>query len=93
MNTQIIELPLEQIRLGKNMRTFYQEDGVQGLADSLEEVGLLAPILVREAPDGFYEKSAGGATKRPSLRNIRHYQQLFSVKPSVASSTGGEPPA
>ncbi|NLM38888.1 MAG: ParB/RepB/Spo0J family partition protein [Firmicutes bacterium] len=77
MNTQIIELPLEQIRLGKNMRTFYQEDGVQGLADSLEEVGLLAPILVREAPDGFYELVAG--RRRYEAAKLKEYPTLPAI--------------
>jgi ParB family chromosome partitioning protein len=49
---------MDQIQPGKNMRTFYREDGVQGLADSMEEVGLLAPVLVRQVGDA-YELVAG----------------------------------
>ena len=40
LDEYVVELPMDQIQPGKNMRTFYREDGVQGLADSMEEVGL-----------------------------------------------------
>lgn len=68
MSTQIVQLPISAVRLGKSMRTFYHEDGVQGLADSMEEVGLLSPILVREV-DGQYELIAGRRRYEAARRN------------------------
>lgn len=76
MNTQIVELPIEEIRVGKNMRTFYQEDGVQGLADSMEEVGLLSPVLVREV-DGCYELVAG--RRRYEAAKLKGYTTLPAI--------------
>jgi len=76
MAKQIVELPLEKIRLGKNLRTFHQEGGVQGLADSLEEVGLLAPILVK--PDGEDYLLVAG-TRRYEAAKYNGYQTIPAI--------------
>ncbi|NLM54044.1 MAG: ParB/RepB/Spo0J family partition protein, partial [Firmicutes bacterium] len=76
MNTQIVELSIDQIRLGNSMRSFYQEEGVQGLADSMEEVGLLAPILVRQVGD-HYELVTGRRRYEAARRN--GYETISAV--------------
>ena len=48
---------MDQIQPGRTCG-LSTEDGVQGLADSMEEVGLLAPVLVRQVGDA-YELVAG----------------------------------
>lgn len=40
-------------------RTAFDEEGLQELADSLREVGLLQPVLVRPLEEGSYELVAG----------------------------------
>lgn len=56
---------LRQLRLGeivpnrRQPRGEFDEQGIEELAQSLQRVGMLQPILVRSLPDGRYELIAG----------------------------------
>jgi len=68
------ELPIAAIRPNQYQpRDQFDEESIGSLADSIREVGVLQPILVRPAGDG-YELIAGErrwrAAKRVGLRNI-----------------------
>src|SRR2546421_9318948 len=57
---ELRELPVELISPSpKQPRRGFDEDGLQGLAGSLEEQGVLQPVLVRPLPGGTYELVAG----------------------------------
>src|SRR3989440_4641921 len=57
---ELRELPVELISPSpKQPRRGFDEDGLQGLAGSLEERGVLQPVLVRPVPGGTYELVAG----------------------------------
>jgi ParB family chromosome partitioning protein len=50
----IIELPVASIRRHpQQIRKEYARDGIEGLARSIEEVGLLQPVLVKESAGGY----------------------------------------
>ncbi len=50
----IREIPLDQIRSNPScLRKEFLEDSIEELAGSIEEIGLLQPILVKTAGDGF----------------------------------------
>ncbi len=54
------EIPTDKIRAGKyQARAQFDEADIAELAESISSEGLLQPILVRQAPDGFYELMAG----------------------------------
>jgi ParB family chromosome partitioning protein len=57
---QLRELPLELITPNaRQPRERFDDDTLQGLADSLRERGVLQPILVRPKPGGRFELIAG----------------------------------
>lgn len=59
-NTPITTLPIEQINLPKSQpRRYFDEEKLQSLANSIKEVGLLEPIVVRKIEDDKYELIAG----------------------------------
>lgn len=50
--TAIVDVPLGQIRAGNNDRTAFEPRALEGLAESIRELGLLQPITVRPcSPD------------------------------------------
>lgn len=55
-------------------RRAFDEETLEGLSDSIRELGVLQPVLVRELEDGGYELIAGErrlrAAKRAGLRTI-----------------------
>lgn len=72
------ELPIEQVRPNpRQPRTVFDEDDLRELADSIGEVGLLQPIVVRPVGDEHFELVAGerrlrattlsGATTIPAI--------------------------
>jgi len=68
------ELPIELVRPNHlQPRRSFDEDTLAGLVDSVKELGILQPILVRESGDG-YELIAGErrlrAAKRAGMRTI-----------------------
>lgn len=68
------ELPIDLVRPNHlQPRRMFDEDTLEGLAESIKEVGILQPVLVRESADG-YELIAGErrlrAAKRAGLRTI-----------------------
>jgi len=70
----LVEVPIETIRPNPMQpRRSFDEESLEGLSDSIKEVGVLQPVLVRELDDG-YELIAGErrlrAAKRAGLRVI-----------------------
>lgn len=68
------DLPVELVRANPlQPRRSFDEDTLDGLVDSIKELGVLQPVLVREADDG-YELIAGErrlrAARRAGLRTI-----------------------
>lgn len=68
------ELAIEAIRPNPlQPRRSFDEESLEGLADSIKELGVLQPVLVREVTDGF-ELIAGErrlrAAKRAGLRTV-----------------------
>lgn len=66
---QNAEVPLDQItpRAGQFRRTFDQ-DSIEALADSISELGLLEPIVVREQGGGF--EIVAGERRYRALRHL-----------------------
>ena len=61
------ELPIDSIVPNPfQPREEFDEGGIASLADSIEQVGVLQPILVRPAADGGYQLSAGERRWRAS---------------------------
>lgn len=59
-NTPVSTLPIEQINLPKSQpRRYFDEEKLQSLANSIKEVGLLEPIVVRKLDSEKYELIAG----------------------------------
>ncbi|MFW5870535.1 MAG: ParB/RepB/Spo0J family partition protein [Candidatus Sumerlaeota bacterium] len=64
--TGLVELPVGQIRPNLNQpRSEFNEEGISELADSIREVGVLQPLLVRKQDD-HYELIAGERRFRAS---------------------------
>lgn len=62
------EIPLEKVRPNaRQPRTVFDEEALQELSDSIKEVGVLQPIVVRRVPDG-YELIMGERRLRASTR-------------------------
>ena len=60
------EIPLDQIRANpKQPRTVFDEDALAELVDSIREVGLLQPIVVRPLDDRDAAAPAGTTGERP----------------------------
>jgi ParB family chromosome partitioning protein len=70
----LTEVPVESIRPNPlQPRRSFDEESLEGLSDSIKELGVLQPVLVRQLDDG-YELIAGErrlrAAKRAGLRTI-----------------------
>jgi len=53
-------LPLKRIEPKKDQpRTVFEQEGITDLADSIREHGVLSPLMVRSAGDGYYQIIAG----------------------------------
>lgn len=77
-----LEIPLEAItRNPRQPREIFDEDALRELADSIHEVGLLQPIVVRSVGEGRYELIMGERRWRAS--------QLLDLKeiPAIVRST------
>jgi ParB family chromosome partitioning protein len=65
----LAELPTTEIRPNPQQpREHFDEEALAGLADSIREVGILQPVLVRAAEDGGYELIAGERRWRAARR-------------------------
>ncbi len=69
------EIPLDHIVANEYQpRHHFDEEALQSLADSIRELGVLQPVLVREREDGRYELVAGErrfrAARRAGLRTL-----------------------
>jgi len=59
-NSEVKEIPLEKIDIGlSQVRTSDVNEGLQELADSIEKIGLLEPIVVAPQAEGRYEVVTG----------------------------------
>src|SRR5450755_3802761 len=64
----LLEIPTGSIRANAHQpREYFDEEGLNALAESIREVGVLQPVLVREADDG-YELIAGELRWRAACR-------------------------
>ena len=69
------EIPLDRIVANEYQpRHHFDEEALQSLADSIRELGVLQPVLVRETQPGHYELVAGErrfrAARRAGLRTL-----------------------
>ena len=69
------EVPIAAVRPNpRQPRAHFDEESLAGLTASIAEIGVLQPVLVREAGDGEYELIAGErrwrASKRAGLQSI-----------------------
>jgi ParB family chromosome partitioning protein len=65
----LAEIPTTEIRPNPQQpREYFDEEALAALADSIREVGVLQPVLVRAAEDGGYELIAGERRWRAARR-------------------------
>lgn len=63
----IIELKISQVEPNKEQpRTHFDEEKLAALADSIEEYGVISPIVVKKLSNGFYKIIAGERRWRAS---------------------------
>jgi ParB family transcriptional regulator, chromosome partitioning protein len=79
----LAELPIGAIEPNpRQPRDVFDDDELDGLAASIEDVGLLQPVVVRQSGDGTYELIAGERRLRASKR------AGLEVIPAVVRQTG-----
>jgi ParB family chromosome partitioning protein len=92
------ELPVASIRPNTHQpREHFDEEALAALAESIREVGVLQPVLVREAEDG-YELIAGErrwrAARRVGLQTIpaivRHADDASSLQQAIVENVQRE---
>jgi ParB family chromosome partitioning protein len=97
-NTGLQELPVVSIRPNPHQpREHFDEEALAALAESIREVGVLQPVLVREAGDGF-ELIAGErrwrAARRVGLQTIpaiiRHADDATSLQQAIIENVQRE---
>lgn len=74
-------VPIAAIRLpAYQPRQFFDEEKLQELARSIEQQGILEPLLVRSLPDGKYELVAGGRRYRAAkLAKLKEVPAIVKV--------------
>ena len=60
-------LPLKQIKLGRNPRTYFDPKKMAELTESIRERGVETPVIVRPIGDNEYELIAGGRRYRAAM--------------------------
>lgn len=66
-NEQVQQIPLSEIRPFKNHPFKVADDELmQQTIDSIMQVGVLNPAIIRPAPEGGYEMVSSSATRRRS---------------------------
>jgi ParB family transcriptional regulator, chromosome partitioning protein len=97
-STGLQELPVASIRPSSHQpREHFDEEALGALAESIREVGVLQPVLVREAGDGF-ELIAGErrwrAARRVGLQTIpaiiRHADDASSLQQAIIENVQRE---
>ena len=79
------ELPIEAVSPNpRQPREVFDEEALEELADSIQEVGLLQPVVVREAGPGQYELVMGERRWRASQR-----AELTHI-PAIVRATGND---
>lgn len=67
-STSIIEVDLDRISPNPDQpRTFFDEESLEELAQSINKIGLVQPVTLREEDDGTYQIIAGERRYRASL--------------------------
>ncbi|HHW10437.1 MAG TPA: ParB/RepB/Spo0J family partition protein [Firmicutes bacterium] len=83
MPLEIIEVPIKLVRRDPNqVRKIFNKESLVGLAKSMEEVGLLHPILVKEV-EGGYQLIAGERRLRAAIMNGKETIAAIILKPGV----------
>jgi ParB family chromosome partitioning protein len=91
----LVEIPVGQIAPNPHQpRKAFDEDTLAGLAASVQELGVLQPILVRPGADGAYELIAGErrwrAAKRAGLATVpaivRAVDEVTSVEQALVEN-------
>jgi ParB family chromosome partitioning protein len=81
------DLPLSAIRANATQpRTQFDEESLEELAESIRQVGVLSPILVRPVGEGAYEIIAGERRYRAS-KQAGLEQSPVIVRAANAKST------
>ena len=66
---RLLEIPISEIRPNSYQpRSMFDDEGIESLAASIRELGVLQPILVRPAENGSYELIAGERRWRAARR-------------------------
>ena len=78
---KIIDLPLEKIITNPNQpRTYFNEEALNELSKSIQELGIIQPITVRKVDENNYQLISGErryrASKMAGLNNIPSYIRL-----------------
>ena len=88
-------LRISEIEPNRNQpRKFFSDEGIEALADSIREHGVLQPILVRPLPDGSYQIVAGERRWRASKMagldevpvNIKELDDFETMKIAMAEN-------
>lgn len=64
------QISLRAIRLGANPRRYFDDEELSQLVDSIKDIGLLQPIVVRKSATGVFELVAGE-------RRLRAWRQIY----------------
>lgn len=78
---KIIDLPLEKIITNPNQpRTYFNEEALNELSKSIQELGIIQPITVRKVDENNYQLISGErryrASKMAGINNIPSYIRL-----------------
>jgi len=62
--TELLEIPLDDVQPGNNDRVHFDDDELLSLSQSIAEIGLAEPILVRPTPDAAKPYTIIGGERR-----------------------------
>lgn len=81
MDVRIQFIPVEKVRKPvESVRRFYREDHLKELENSLKG-GVLQPIIVRSAPQGYFDLITGSRRLRAAKNGgIKKSQQRSSIE-------------
>ena len=65
---EYLQIPVERIRCEQQVRRTFSEASIDGLAQSLKEVGMLHPVLVIPDDDGSYRLVSGERRLRAAMQ-------------------------
>ena len=81
---QASSLPLDVIKVREQVRTLFEDEdsSLQELADSIQRLGVLQPVLVRPGEDGTYELIAGERRYRAAM--LANMQEIPAIIRDIA---------